>query len=458
MSKHSRRKGVVLLIVIIAVVVGVLTLFWICSRNPKTMKVTFHYQENTKTIVNPARGFYTQYYYKTPEYLSACHEEGQSLSLVTINLKDHLHEPIPDYKLKRLERFFQEARKQQIMLLFRAAYRENETSGEPELSLMRTHIKQLSGVINEYKDVVLVVQTGMIGLWGEWHGSVYLANEDALRNKAMKVVKWWLRYLDPSINLNLRRPFFIQTAIEEGLDGERLGMHNDALLATDSDMGTYLDREKELAWCKSNLDGKVNGGEMPYVSEYTEPTNAIEEFNKLSLTYLNAYYNVEVLKKWEKQKVEGENALSYMEKHLGYRYFLKEIATTEKLYDEGDNVEVTIRLGNSGFSSIQKRFQLYLVSDDGTKKTYIPLKRKAGKEEDELYECSVKLSQMKPFRLGLCYTDLINETTKQPEEYAHMVQLANDDVSYENGVNYFVTYQFADEDNSELVPVVAKKS
>ena len=149
-------------------------------------------------------------------------------------------------------------------------------------------------MINEYKDVVLAVQTGMIGLWGEWHGSVYLANEDALRNKAMKVVKWWLEYLAPSINLNLRRPLFIRTAMEEGLDGERLGMHNDALLATDSDLGTYVDRQKELSWCQSNLDGKVNGGEMPYVSEYTEPSNAIKEFNKLSLTYLNAYYNVEV--------------------------------------------------------------------------------------------------------------------------------------------------------------------
>ena len=458
MPKHSRRKGGVLLIVIIAVIGGLLAAFWMYTRHPQPAKVTFHYAENNETIVNPARGFYTQLYYKTPEHLSACREEGQSLSLVTINLKDHMGEPIPDYKLKRLRTFFEEARKQQIMLLFRAAYREDEDSGEPELSLIRTHIEQLSEVINEYKDVVLVVQTGMIGLWGEWHGSVYLEDENALRTEAMKVVKWWLEYLDPSINLNLRRPLFIQTAVEEGLDGERLGMHNDALLATDSDMGTYLDRQEDLTWCESNLNGKVNGGEMPYVSEYTEPSNAIKEFNKLSLTYLNAYYNVDVLKKWDTQKMDGENALSYMDKHLGYRYYLKKVETTEKLYNKEDSVELSLQLGNSGFSSIQNRFQLYLVTDDGTKKSYIPLKKTNGEKEVELYQCTVELSEMKPFRLGLCYTDLINDTTKQPEEYAHTVQLANNEINFENGVNYFVSYRFEDEEDSELIPVMTKKS
>ena len=204
---------------------------------------TFSYSENDDILVNPARGFYTQISYKESERLQDIRKDGQTLSLVTMSLAKHLEEPIPDVKLERLKTLFKEAREQQVMLLFRASYKQNETQGEPELSVIKTHIEQLSEIINEYKDVVLVVQTGMVGLWGEWHGSVYLEDEDALRNEAMKVVEWWLQYLDPSINLNLRRQLFIQTAIEAGLDGSRLGMHNDALLATDSDMGTYVDRE-----------------------------------------------------------------------------------------------------------------------------------------------------------------------------------------------------------------------
>lgn len=437
------------LLLLIGILFGGLVLY----RNfQEERTVTYFYSENDESLVNPARGLYTQIYYKEPERLESIREEGQTLSLVTMSLKDHMEEPIPEEKLELLRILFEEARKQQVMLLFRAAYRQNEECGEPELSMIKTHIEQLSEVINEYKDVVLVVQTGMVGLWGEWHGSVYLEDEDALRNEAMKVVEWWLQNLDPSINLNLRRPLFIQTAMEVGLDGSRLGMHNDALLATDSDMGTYIDREGELAWCEENLNGKVNGGEMPYVSEYTEPEHVIEEFNQLSLMYLNAYYNVEVLKDWENRKLYNENALEYIKKHLGYRYYLKEIETTEKIYTTSEKLQVKIQLGNSGFSTIQSRFHLYLVLDDGENKLFIPLEKTNEEKEIETYQCSVELLEKKPFLIGLCYTDAANLEGGSLQEYAHTIQFANDEMRYEEGVNYFISYQYIEEEKEELVP------
>ena len=445
------------LVILFLVCTGVLIGGFIVYRNYQEERmVTFSYTENDEDIVNPARGFYTQIYYKEPERLETIKEEGQSLCLVTMSLKDHMEEPIPEEKLERLRTLFEEARRQQVMLLFRAAYRQNEDCGEPELSMIKTHIEQLSEVINEYKDVVLVVQTGMVGLWGEWHGSVYLQDEETMRKDAMKVVEWWLENLDPSINLNLRRPLFIQTAIEEGLDGSRLGMHNDALLATDSDMGTYMDRAEELAWCEENLNAKVNGGEMPYVSEYTKPEHAIEEFDQLSLMYLNAYYNVEVLEDWKNKTLYGENALDYISKHLGYRYSLETLETTEKIYSTSDSIQMKIQLRNSGFSSIQSRFRLYLVINDGEEKTFIPLEKAESTKELETYECSVELSEKSPFLIGICYTDAVDTETGSLKEYAHTVQFANDEMRYEEGVNYFISYQYEEEGKTELVPAKIK--
>lgn len=445
------------LLVLLWVFIGVLIGGFLVYRNYQEERmVTFSYSENDEDIVNPARGFYTQIYYKEPERLEAIKEEGQSLCLVTMSLKDHMEEPIPDEKLERLRTLFEEARKQQIMLLFRAAYRQDEDCGEPELSMIKIHIEQLSEVINEYKDVVLVVQTGMVGLWGEWHGSVYLEDEDALRNEAMRVVEWWLEDLDPSINLNLRRPLFIQTAIEEGLDGSRIGMHNDALLATDSDMGTYIDRTEDLAWCEENLNAKVNGGEMPYVSEYTEPKHAVEEFEQLSLMYLNAYYNVEVLEDWKNKTLYGENALDYISKHLGYRYSLETLETTEKIYSTSDSIQMKIQLRNSGFSSIQSRFRLYLVINDGEEKTFIPLEKADGTKELEIYECFVELTEKEPFSIGLCYTDAVDTKAGRLMDYAHTVQFANDEIYFEEGINYFISYQYTEEGKTELVPVIIK--
>lgn len=426
--------------------------FWIYRNIQEERMVTFSYSENDEDIVNPARGFYTQINYKEPERLNAIKEEGQTLSLVTMSLKNHIEEPIPEDDLERLRTLFEEARRQQVMLLFRAAYRQDEDCGEPELSMIKTHIEQLSQVINENKDVVLVVQTGMIGLWGEWHGSVYLEDEEAMRRDAMKVVEWWLENLDSSINLNLRRPLFIQTAAEEGLDENRLGMHNDALLATDSDMGTYIDRIEELAWCKEHLNAKVNGGEMPYISEYTEPEHAIEEFGQLSLMYLNAYYNVEVLEDWKSKTIYGENAFDYIGRHLGYRYSLNTLETTEKIYSTSEKIQVKIQLRNSGFSTIQNRFQLYLVIKDEEGKQFIPLERTSCTKELETYECSVGLTEKKPFLIGLCYTDAVDAGFRNLDEYAHTIQLANDEMRLEDGINYFISYHYAEEGETELIP------
>ena len=446
------RKKFILVVLFFAILGVVFGGFWLYRDYQEKKMVTYFYSENNETLINPARGFYTQISYKEPQRLEDIREDGQTLSLVTMSLAKHMEEPIPEEKMELLKTLFEEARKQQVMLLFRAAYRQNEELGEPELSVIKTHIEQLSALINEYKDVVLVVQTGMVGLWGEWHGSVYLKDEDALRNEAMKVVEWWLQNLDPSINLNLRRPLFIRTAIEVGLDGSRLGMHNDALLSTDSDMGTYLDREEELAWCEENLNGKVNGGEMPYLSEYTEPEHAIKEFDKLSLMYLNAYYNVEVLKDWKNREFNNENARDYIEKHLGYRYYVEEISTTEKIYRTSDKIQVKIQLRNSGFSTIQKRFQLYLVLNDGEEKRFIPLEKVNDEKETEIYQCSVELQEKKPFLIGLCYADAVNVEDGSLQEYAHTVKFANDEMRYEEGVHYFISYQYIEEDKEELVP------
>lgn len=451
MAKVRGKKYPLLLLLL---VFGILLLFgfFLYRRYQISQRVSFFYEENEEVLKNPARGFYTQISYKEPERLKEIKKEGQTLALVTMSLKNHLEEAIPAEKLERLSVLFEEARKQQVMLLFRAAYKQDEDCLEPELSMIKIHIEQLAAVMNAYRDVVLAVQTGMVGLWGEWHGSVYLEDEDALKNEAMKVVEWWLQNLDESINLNLRRPLFIQTAIEAGLDGNRLGMHNDALLATDSDMGTYLDRSKELLWCAEWLNGKVNGGEMPYVSAYTKPEHAKTEFTQLSLTYLNAYYNAEVLEAWEKQTLSGENALEYMEKHLGYRYSLEQLETNETLLAGAKNLQLDIRLKNSGFSTIQSRFHLYLVLDDGIRKQFYPLKKENDEKAVEIYRCSIALTEQKPFLLGFCYTDAENAAEEGLKNTAHTVQFANDEIFYQDGVNYVLSYQFLGDRKETLIP------
>ena len=404
------------------------------------------YNESQDKLINPARGLYTQITYKEAERLEDIKNQGFSLVLVTMDLKKYIEKEIPEEKLKQLEALLEEAREQRMMILFRAAYWQSEKLAEPELSITRRHIEQIAQVMNEYKDVVLVVQTGLVGLWGEWHGSKYLEDDEALRTQAMRVVEWWLENLDASIHLNLRRPLFIQTAEELGLDSSRIGMHNDALLATHSDMGTYIDREEDLKWCEEHLNGKVNGGEMPYISEYTEPEHAIKELEQLSLTYLNAHYNVEVLEDWANKKLGEQNAYEYIEQHLGYRYYVKNIGTNKRIFDTTETLNITVSLGNSGFSTIQNRFTLYMVIDDGEHRGFYPMNPISIEKKEELYECSIAVPEEKPFRIGFCYSDQIPDKQNLLLEYAHTVEFANDDMCYEDGINYFIEYVQKDEE------------
>ena len=60
--------------------------------------------------------------------------------------------------------------------------------------------------------------------------------------------------------------------------------------------------------------------------------------------------------------------------------------------------------------------------------------------------------EKKPFLIGLCYSDAVNEEEGSLQEYAHTVQFANDEMHYEEGVNYFISYQYIEEEKEELVP------
>ena len=61
----------------------------------------------------------------------------------------------------------------------------------------------------------------------------------------------------------------------------------------------------------------INGGEMPSVGELSSSGNALFEFEKLHLTYLNSKYNKDVLSMWKKEKLFGQNTFNYINNHLG---------------------------------------------------------------------------------------------------------------------------------------------
>ena len=138
----------------------------------------------------------------------------------------------------------------------RFAYDSEGISGcEPaDFDVMLAHVRQIAGVLNEYADVVVSIECGMIGPWGEMHSSKY---DNALYDT--RILRTWLDELDPRIKVQVRSPKYLYRLVQKevlgttgNLDGEtvlarldelpdweRIGLFNDGYLGTTYDYGTY---------------------------------------------------------------------------------------------------------------------------------------------------------------------------------------------------------------------------
>ncbi|WBW98617.1 DUF4832 domain-containing protein [Oceanirhabdus sp. W0125-5] len=435
----------ILLLLIIAVS-GIIMYFYI----PKS---TLAFKDSNKELLNPGRGFYVQIYSHEEERFEELKNENAKIALCAYNIKKYLNIKITEEKLNELEKFLNEARKNDMQIVFRAAYGFNPKYTDPDsIENIITHIKQIAPVLNANKDVILSVQAGFIGPWGEWHSSKFFTGDEEevkLRNEILSVL---LDNLNHDIVVNVRRPRFIRDAADAGIDIARIGLHNDALLSTNNDMGTYDDldytREDELEWAKVNILHGVNGGEMPLVSEYSSINNAVKEMESLHITYLNSRYNKEVLEQWKTVEYKGQNGFEYIKNHLGYRLWLGEVELSSYIKPHRD-FSLRAVIHNSGFAPIDNGNELFLVIKKGEEIIYesilegklSTISNGEGKEFlikthiDDLFEAD----NNEDILLGIYIANSDNNG---------YIELANTDLIYKDNVYYFAKYKF---DNKKYV-------
>lgn len=288
-------------------------------------KVQGSFEESQESISNPDRGFYVQASTGDPDKIAEAAEDVRVI-LLAYDIEDYAQEDdIPEKKLNELKRALHTAEKERLGVVFRAAYGFHKDAKEPkELKTIRRHIKQICNMLNGYAAALLVVQAGMLG---EWHSSRFLdgSEEECLENR-LYVLKQWEKYLDPEVRMAVCRPKFVREAWEEGILPDRLGVHNDALLSTESDMGTYddpsMDREAELTWTRDHL------------------------------------------------------ARQYLENHLGYRLYISGLSadmftSSEELPNSG--LELKLSLTNSGYAQLPGKYKLFLSVDNGIGGAYQPV-------------------------------------------------------------------------------------
>lgn len=250
---------------------------------------------------------------------------------------------------------------------------------EPPLALMLRHIEQAGEVLKNYAGVLLAVESGMLGPWGEQHSTAAAANT----SNYYQIVQKWLDSV-PFVTVSVRRPlyfvywynqkyntsFTIATidqipATSRGTDEYRVGVYNDGYLGSNTDLGTYSNREKETTWLKNQASHTFFGGEAVADSG----GNIIGEFNNAAFletegfithtSYLNVEWNYNLIAKWEENIYNGSDPiyksktteLHYIKNHLGYRFVLRESLLSGSA-KQGGLFRLKGKVENVGFAPI----------------------------------------------------------------------------------------------------------
>jgi hypothetical protein len=349
--------------------------------------VTVTYQGTDENFPNPERGFYMASGIRNADgsgisnaSMTAARGQGRSLYLLEFYLTDYVSSDISEDYLHTVRAKFQSLRTGGMKCILRFCYSDGmEESDKPwdatPQQVLR-HVEQLKPLLQEFYDVIMVVQAGFIGSWGEWY---YTENfTDNASRKAL--VDALLDAVPENRQIELRTPAYKMKLYGYTLADTltlaeahkptakaRLAGHNDCYLSSANDVGTYSGPSDRKYWGAETLY-TIMGGESCEVTAYchcegTDKYNgALKDLAINHFTYLNLGYHQGVLKRWR-----DEGCMDEIKIRLGYRYVLDKAEFTKDVA-AGKAFDIKLTLHNEGFSPAQNPRDVELVLTDASGK------------------------------------------------------------------------------------------
>lgn len=314
--------------------------------------------------------------------------------------------PISDAMKADVKRFLDETRANGGSLIVRLGYTWSEHSGcEPEdFEILLGHVRDLSKIMADYEDVVVAVEAGIAGPWGEMHSSDYCRGEYMNR-----VLKEYCDNLPERISILVRAPGYINKMSDTNTLGtleklpftdkylKRLGMYNDGYLGTWWDYGTWygdFTRERGVQMLKT-FENHPYGGEMAYIGRdwldknmglfQLEKWNIVKEWYETHLNYLRnigerGHTLAEFLTKdlvFDSKKYafdgmpslceyDGQTMNKFVRDHMGYRFVVRDARIPGKL-KTGEETMVALEIENTGFGKflLPSRVEVLFKNESG---------------------------------------------------------------------------------------------
>lgn len=368
---------------------------------------SYQFTESSRELKNPGRGFYQLYrfmitdeqinYWKLVQELYRT-DKDTSLTLVEINLQNYRDDEISKQGIENIKALFQSLGDLNKQLIVRFMYDwdgENDKYEPETIEIILRHMEQLKPVLQDADNPIFIIQGLFIGNWGEMNGTKYFGD-----GQMQQLIEQLDCVTDPDTFLAVRTPEqwrrvtglqeISQQALEEHAFAGRLSLYNDGMLGSESDYGTY--RIQEIAGKKISerteelqFQGKLckrvpNGGEVIQDNQYNDFDNAVTDLAAMHVTYLNSGHDQAVLDKWKNVKVRakgcyrGMDGYTYIERHLGYRLLIQEVAFHHNTFS--DFLEVGVTMKNVGFAPLYAKPEVGIVLYDEEQDTYLTYEMK----------------------------------------------------------------------------------
>lgn len=427
---------------------------------------TIYYTESDEIFANPERGFLIQTYYESNNLNSQANvnaiiknrnQDKITIYLHSYYLTDYMESDIAQEFLDRMERNLQALREGGAKAVMRFSYKHDDSyaarpwDATPEW--IKRHIDQLAPYWQQYTDVILCLQAGFIGVWGEWYYTTNFKmnpSTDADYAPRWEIINKMLEVLPENRQVSLRTPEFKMRYLQ--MHGEevtplneyeaytntakaRLAAFNDCFVSSSNDVGTYGSAEERDFWAG---DSKYTfmGGETCAKCKYSDGVNAIDQMTKYHWTYINNSYNQDVLRSWR-----SDGSMDIIKRRLGYRFVLdKAFPTIEPKADEIYKITLTLR--NVGFASLHnpRAVELVMVSKNNPEEKYVYPQQ----IDPRFWEAGDTITTTLHGRLDKAMTGEYKVYLNMPDPYptihdnpAFSVRCANEDIWDEKtGYNY----------------------
>ena len=349
------------------------------GMEPPLVQVTF--TAGSASPMNPERGWYEGggINLRSTDSYTNIRADGFTLAYAPLRLDQFRGGPISASALAQISASFARVRAAHIKLVMRIVYNDpsnypctdpsptGECADAPE-SVVLNHITQLTPILTANADVIAVLQLGIIGLWGEGHGSTNGIDQSAPRQR---IVRALLAALPASRDIQMRTPMTkaalgYATPLDashafDGSDQARIGHHNDCFLASPDDYGTY---DTPVATWENYVavDGLFTpvGGETCGVNApRTSCASAVSEMNRLHWSFLNRAYEPNVIDGW---RTMNPPCYGEIERRLGYRIALLDVSHSERVRP-GGVLTLRVHLRNDGFAAMYNARHVYAVLD-----------------------------------------------------------------------------------------------